>query len=144
MTKFISSPGSAYETAVGVTAEEAREQGLAIVELSYSTRPPTPIFGRYKDAPNGSPLGVTVDDNGNRTKVVGAGGGAFPTDPLPGDKGSLLNINDPVVHGGTGDKSVHADGAPPLANDALAQEELLRAGAHDFTKAPEAGKKLAK
>jgi hypothetical protein len=76
MVKFIDSPGSAYEVAIGIAAEEAAQQGLAVVEYSYSTNPPTPIFGRYKDAPKGAALGVTVDDTGG-TKVVGGGGPAF-------------------------------------------------------------------
>jgi len=139
MTKFFSTPGSAYEVALGVTAQEAQEQRLAVVELSYATIPPTPIFGRYLDAPEGSALGITVDDTVS-TKVIGAGGGSFAAAPGGGDKGSLLNLNDPVVHGGTGAVSVHADGDEPLKNDAAAQEELLRAGAHDPTKAPATGK----
>jgi hypothetical protein len=143
MTKFVSSDNAAYEVAVGITAEEAQEQGLAVVEYSYSTNPPTPIFGRYKDAPKGAALGVTVDDTGG-TKVVGVGGPAFDAASPGGDKGQLLNINDPVVHGGTGDESVHADNAPPLANDAAEQERLVREGAHDSTSPPPSGKKLAK
>lgn len=143
MTKFVSSPGSAYEVAIGITAQEAQEQGLVVVELSHSTTPPTPVFGRYKDAPSGSALGVTVDDKGG-TKVVGAGGAPFATASAGGDKGLLLNINDPVVHGGTGEQTVHADNAAPLADDANEQERLIREGAHDSTKEPPAGKKLAK
>lgn len=143
MTKFVSSEDSAYEVAVGITPAEAAAQGLAVVEYSYSTNPPTPIFGRYKDAPKGHALGVTVDDTGG-TKVVGAGGPVFASASLGGDKGQLLNINDPVVHGGTGDETVHADNALPLADDAAEQEALLREGAHDATAEPKTGKKLAK
>lgn len=147
MTKFVSSPGSMYEVAIGITAEEAAEQGLVIVEQSYSTNPPTPVFGRYKDAPAGSALGVTVaDDKG--TKVIGAGGISAPAAAAAavglGQKGALLNINDPVVHGGTGDESVHADGASPLADNADAQREALLAGAHDSTQKPSGDKKNAK
>lgn len=143
MTKFVSSEGSAYEVALGVTAEEAAKQGLVVVEYSYSTNPPTPIFGRYKDAPKGAALGVTVDDTGG-TKVVGAGGPAFAAASPGGDKGQLLNTNDPVVHGGTGDETVHADNALPLVDNAVEQEALVREGAHDPTKEAPTGKKLAK
>jgi hypothetical protein len=143
MTKFVSSAGSAYEVAVGITAEEAAAQNLVVVEYSYSTNPPTPIFGRYKDAPKGAALCVTVDDTGG-TKVVGAGGPAFAAASPGGDKGQLLNINDRVVHGGTGDETVHADNALPLTDDAAEQERLLREGAHDSTQEAPAGKKLAK
>jgi hypothetical protein len=147
MTKFVSTPGSAYEVALDITAEEAAEQGLVIVEQSHSTNPPTPIFGRYKDAPAGSALGVTVAKE-DGTKVVGAGGIAAPAavaaaDGL-GQKGALLNINDPVVHGGTGDESVHADGAAPLADNDDAQREALLAGAHDSTQKASTDKKNAK
>lgn len=144
MTKFVSSPGSAYEVAIGVTAAEAAELGLAVVEQSYSTNPPTPVYGRYKDAPDGSALGVTVADN-DKTKVVGAGGvSAAAPAATGGDKGSLLNLNDPVVHGGTGEESVHADGAAPLADDADEQTRLLKEGAHDSNAKPSTDKKTAK
>jgi hypothetical protein len=139
MTKFIHSPGAAYEVAIGITAQEAAEQGLAIVEQSYSTNPPTPIFGRYLDAPKGHALGITVDDTVS-TKVIGAGGSVYQPGSPGGDKGSLLNLNDPVVHGGTGDETVHADGAAPLKDDAAEQEDLLKAGAHNPSKAPATGK----
>lgn len=145
MTKFVSSDNAAYEVALGITAAEAAEQNLAIVEYSYSTNPPTPIFGRYKDAPGGSPLGITVADDG-KTKVVGGGDVSAEAAAANGgaNKGALLNPNDPVVHGGTGDETVHADGAKPLADDAAEQQRLLEEGAHDFTAAPKTDKKLAK
>lgn len=147
MVKFISSPGSAYEVATGITAEEAAEQGLVVVEQSHSTNPPTPVYGRYKNAPSGHALGVTVAA-GEDTKVVGGGSVATPTSTSAGDgggdKGSLVNVNDPVIHGGTGDETVHADNAAPLANDAAAQRTILLAGAHESGKKPEAGKKNAK
>ncbi len=132
MTKFVSSPGSAYEVAIGITAEEAAEQGLVIVEQSHSTNPPTPVYGRYKNAPAGSAMGVTVakDDS---TQVIGAGGVSAPPAAAVGDagsKGNLVNPNDPVIHGGTGDESVHADGAAPLADDDAAQRDAVLAGAH--------------
>jgi hypothetical protein len=138
--KFIkTSPDAAYEIAVGVTAEEAAEAKLAVVEQSYSTNPPTPIYGRYLDAPKGHPLGVTVDKPGN-TEVIGAGSVGSPGPSGGGDKGQLVNLNDPVIHGGTGDESVHADNSPPLVEDTAEQERVVRAGAHDPQKAPATGK----
>lgn len=49
MPKFVLDSGGAYETAPGVTDEEAAELGLIVVELSYTTNPPTPTYGRYVD-----------------------------------------------------------------------------------------------
>lgn len=138
--KFVKAgPNAAYEVAIGVTSEEAAEAGLAVVEQSYSTNPPTPIYGRYLNAPSGSPLGVTVDDRGD-TKVIGAGGVSAPLGNGGGDKGMLVNRNDPVIHGGTGEESVHADNAAPLAPDDAEEERIARAGAHDPRKAPATGK----
>jgi hypothetical protein len=144
MTKFYRPEGAAYEVALGITAAEAAAQNLAIVEYSYSTNPPTPIFGRYLDAPDGSPLGITVPDDG-KTKVIGGGDvSAEAAAAAGGDKGALLNVNDPVIHGGTGDETIHADGAAPLEDDEAEQRRLLEEGAHDNTAEPRTGKKLAK
>ena len=123
MVKYVSSPGSAYEVAVGVTAEEAAELGLVVVEQIYNGTVPSPVYGRYKDAPSGLALGVTVSDD-VKTKVVGAGGltgtAAPATDSVAaaeGSKGNFINPNDPVIHGGTGKDSVHKDGASPPSLD---------------------------
>lgn len=138
--KFESSPGSAYEVAVGITAKEAAEAGLVVVEWAYSTNPPGPIYGRYKDAPKGHALGITVDDTGG-TKVVGAGGPPVTPASAGGDKGSLVNPNDPVIHGGTGDESVHADNAEPLVRDLKAEEAEQREIAEASIEAAGKGKK---
>lgn len=122
--KFRSSPGSAYEIADGVTAQEAADAGLAIVEYAYSTNPPAPIYGRYKDAPDGAALGVTVAANTD-TKVIGSGGAPIPPAPV-GGKGSLVNLNDPVVHGNPSGESVHADNAEPATRDLKAEEDEAR------------------
>jgi hypothetical protein len=122
--KFTSSEGSAYEVAVGVTAEEAAEAGLAIVEYAYSTTPPQPIYGRYKNAPDGAPLGITVDKRGE-TEVIG--GGSVSGAPVAvGGKGDLINRNDPFIHGATGEESVHKDGAEPPVRDIAAEEKEAR------------------
>jgi hypothetical protein len=124
--KFTSSPGSAYEVALGVTPQEAADNGLAIVEMNYSTNPPSPVYGRYKDAPKGHPLGVTVA-SATDTKVIGAGGvPAIPPRASGGDKGDAVNLNDPVVHGGTGDATIHADNAEPLVRDLEAERAAER------------------
>lgn len=128
--KFVHSPGSAYEIAIGITAQEASDANLAVVEQSFATNPPTPVYGRYIDAPTGHALGVTVDA-GNGTKVIGGGSVVAAPSLHINDKGSLLNINDPIAHGGTGDDTVHADNAEPLADNADEQTDLLKAGAHD-------------
>ena len=121
--KFIHSPGAAYEIALGITAEEAAEANLAIVEQNFSTNPPAPVYGRYLDAPKGHPLGVTVDAVGD-TKVIG-GGSVAPVDNanVGGGKGSVINRNDPFVHGGTGDESIHADNSEPPVRDFAAEEK---------------------
>ncbi len=124
--RFTSSEGSAYEVAVGTTREEAEKAGLAVVEYAYSTNPPQPIYGRYKDAPAGAPLGITVDRPGD-TEVIGGGSLGSAPAAAGADKGELVNRNDPFIHGGTGEDSVHADGAEPPARDLAAEEAELRA-----------------
>lgn len=113
MVKFReASPGAAYEVAIGVTdAEEAAKMGLAVVESTPEGRPAA--YGRYKGAPDGGPLGITVDKSTD-TEVV-AGGGVSPgaADATGPDKGDFVNVDDPFVHGGTGEGSIHADGAEP-------------------------------
>jgi hypothetical protein len=120
--KFTSSPGSAYEVAVGITAEEAADAGLGIVELNYSTNPPATVYGRYKDAPKGGPLGITVAAASD-TKVIAGGGvpAVVSSAAAGGGKGSAVNLNDPFVHGGTGDETIHADNSEPPVRDIPAE-----------------------
>lgn len=114
MVKFReASPGAAYEIAIGVTdAEEAAELGLAVVESTAEGRPAA--YGRYKGAPDGGPLGVTVD-RAAETDVIAAGTVAPRADDTgAGNKGDFVNMDDPFVHGGTGPaETIHADGSAP-------------------------------
>lgn len=111
MTKFVRPEGAAYEIAPGVTREEAAELGLTMVEQNYGTTPPTPIFGRYLDAPKGSGLGVTVQQPSD-TRIVG--GGSLGADPAAGpDKGVVMKPESPIVHNPEPDTSIHEDGAEP-------------------------------
>lgn len=109
MTKFRkTSDSAAYEIAVGVSAEEAAKLGLAVVEVHPTTGAPT-AWGRYTDAPGGSPLGVTVAEPGD-TKIVGGGEAAAPApEPAP----VATNLDDPVVKTPPGVETIHADNAPP-------------------------------
>jgi hypothetical protein len=110
---------AAYEIAEGVTAEEAAKHGLAVVEVDPTSGAPT-AYGRYKDAPDGGPLGITVSEAAD-TKVVAGGDVAAPTAPAPtGGKGNLINPDDPVIHGGSDD--IHKDGAAPPVEDLAAEE----------------------
>lgn len=141
MVKFReASPGAAYEIAVGVyDAEEASKAGLAVVETTAEGVPTA--YGRYKDAPEGGPLGITVDMPGN-TKVV-AGGTAAPSAPsaTTAGKGDILNVNDPFVHGGTGDDTIHADGsAPGKTSDDEDRTALIAAAEKSITDATKRGK----
>lgn len=122
MTKFRKpNPEAAYEIAVGVTAEEAAKLGLAVVENDALGRPAA--YGRYTDAPDGGPLGITVAAAPADSEVIAGGDVSAPANaPGTGPKGSLVNPNDPFVHGGTGDESVHADGAEPPVEDLAAEE----------------------
>ncbi len=99
--------GAAYEIADGVDAKQAAELGLAVVE----SRPDgTPMhWGRYKGAPDGGPLGVTVDKPAD-TVVIAAGATSAPApEPAP----VVTNLNDPVVKTPPGVDTIHADGSPP-------------------------------
>jgi hypothetical protein len=139
--KFNSSPGSAYEVAIGITAEEAADAGLAIVELNYSTQPPSPVYGRYKDAPGGHPLGITVA-SATDTKVIGGGGvPAIPPAATGGNKGDAVNLNDPFVHGGTGDETIHADNAEPPVRDLDAERAAEQERSDDSIEAASTPKK---
>jgi hypothetical protein len=111
-------PHAAYEIAEGVTAEQAADLGLAVVEVDPTTQAPT-AYGRYKGAPDGGPLGITVASPDD-TDVI-AGGDVSPPAPIPpgGPKGNLVNPDDPVIHGGSDD--IHKDNAPPPAEDLEAE-----------------------
>jgi hypothetical protein len=122
MVKFRDAgPKAAYEIAVGVTAEEAAELGLAVVETDPTSGAPT-AYGRYKGAPDGGPLGITVPGSEDDTHVVAGGDvGAPPPGGVAsaGNKGDILNPNDPVIHGGSDE--IHADNAQPPVEDLDAQ-----------------------
>lgn len=110
--KFIkTSPDAAYEIAVGVTdPQEAADLGLAVVESTATGQPAS--YGRYIGAPGGAPLGITVDKAGE-TEVIGGGGVNPNTAPaVAGQKGEVVNQDDPFVHGGS---DMHADGGTPPA-----------------------------
>lgn len=110
---------AAYEIADGVTAEEAAKLGLAVVEIDPTSGAPT-AYGRYKGAPDGGPLGITVPE-ATDTKVIAGGDVAAPGPaPVGGGKGNLVNPDDPVIHGGSDE--IHKDGAEPPAEDLAAQE----------------------
>lgn len=115
---------AAYEIAVGVfDRDEAAKLGLAAVEVDPTTGAPT-AYGRYKNAPDGGPLGITVVSPPD-TKVV-AGGDVGTAAPAPaGNKGDIVNVNDPVIHGGSDE--IHADGAaPPVENLEAERAEATR------------------
>lgn len=107
MKGHMSSPKAAYETFPGVTAEEAADKGLVIVECGPDGG--TPVYGRYLDTATGAALETlrTKDDR----EPVAIGGSVFGVVGTA-NKGSLLNVNDPVVHGTT-DNNPHEDGAQP-------------------------------
>jgi hypothetical protein len=130
-------PKAAYEIAVGVTAEEAAEAGLAVVEVDPTSGAPT-AYGRYKDAPDGGPLGITVGAAAADTQVIAGGDvGAPAPDTGVGGKGNLVNPDDPVIHGGSDD--IHRDGAEPPVEDLAArardEAEVARQSIEDASKA---------
>lgn len=124
MVKFRSAgDDAAYEIAVGVTsAEEAAKLKLAVVETDPTSGAPT-AYGRYKDAPDGGPLGITVAKSPD-TEVIGSGQ-VSAGEPAPGpSKGALVNPDDPVIHGGGDD--IHKDGAEPPVEDLEAERREAR------------------
>lgn len=131
MVKFRDAgPKAAYEIAHGVTAEEAAELGLAVVEVHPTSGAPV-AYGRYKGAPDGGPLGITVAGSGD-TEVV-AGGAAGPAGPpSAGNKGDIVNPNDPVIHGGSDE--IHADGAEPPVEDLAAERREMTDLANESVK----------
>lgn len=111
MVKFREAgPGAAYEIAEDADAEKAAELGLAVVEIDPTSGAPT-AYGRYKNAPDGAPLGVTVAEPVD-TKVVGGGGVPAPVS-APTPAAAPANLNDPIAHNPPGVETIHADGAPP-------------------------------
>jgi hypothetical protein len=138
MVKFRSAgDDAAYEIAVGVTsAEEAAKLGLAVVENDPTTNAPT-AYGRYKNAPDDGPLGITVPKSTD-TEVRGGGNVSAGADTArAGNKGNLVNPDDPVIHGGSDE--IHRDGAEPPVEDLeaerreqteVAEESIERASKH--------------
>lgn len=130
---------AAYEIAVGVTdQDEAAKLGLAVVEVDPTSGAAT-AYGRYKNAPDGGPLGITRD-KGAGTEVV-AGGNVGPGGPAPsaGDKGDIVNVNDPVIHGGSDE--IHADNAPPPVEDLEAERrEAVEVAERSIEKASKSSK----
>jgi hypothetical protein len=126
---------AAYEIADGVfDRDEASKLGLAVVEIDPTSGAPT-AYGRYKNAPDGGPLGITVASPPD-TEVV-AGGDVGPGAPAPaGGKGALVNPNDPVIHGGSDE--IHKDGAEPPVEDLAAENrdaaEIARQSIEDASK----------
>lgn len=130
---------AAYEIAVDVTdRDEAAKLGLAVVEVDPTSGAPT-AFGRYKNAPGGGPLGITVVEEPD-TKVV-AGGDVGPGGPpSAGNKGDIVNPNDPVIHGG-GDE-IHKDGAePPVENLEAERTEAVKVAEESLKKAQSKSRK---
>lgn len=136
MVKFReASPGAAYEIAEGIfDAEEAAKLGLAVVENDAFGRPAR--YGRYKGAPDGGPLGITVDKAAD-SEVIAGGGVSAGADQGPiGNKGNVINPDDPFVHGTAGEGGVHADGAIPMEEDVAAQQrEAIEASDEAMKKA---------
>lgn len=126
-TKGITTPGSAYETFPGVTAKEATDLKLAVVETAFGGGSEFPVYGRYLNTETGAAVEMTTGVPAE-TRVVPAGTGAGGVSLARGnDKGSLVNQNDPVIHG-TAVEGVHADGSAPLEVDSKAEHALLAVG----------------
>jgi hypothetical protein len=98
---------AAYETFPGMSREEAEDKGYVVVENSADGM--SPVYGRYLNTKTGAAL-ETLRDEDKREPVPASGdvtGGVATA-----QKGSLVNPNDPVVHG-TADNNPHEDGAQP-------------------------------
>jgi hypothetical protein len=116
--KGIKSEKAVYETFPGMSREDAEKKGFVIVENNAEGT--APVYGRYLDTQTGAAL-ETLRDADNREP---APAGGEPDLGFAGaSKGSLLNLDDPVVHG-TADGNPHEDGAQPNAsrNDDLEVE----------------------
>jgi hypothetical protein len=130
------SENAAYKVAIGATAEDAAKDGLGIVELNFTTNPPSPVYGKYDNAPDDGPIPITVAKAAD-TEVIGGGSvGSAPAPTGVGDKGSIVNLNDPFVHS---DENIHADGAPAPVRDLEAERaaatEVAEQSIEDATKA---------
>lgn len=142
MVKFRkASEFAAYEIAVGVTdRDEAAKLGLAVVEVDPFGTPTA--YGRYKGAPDGGPLGITVASTGDTDVVPGGDVGPAPAASATGPKGSIVNPDDPFVHGGTGDETVHADGSePPVVDPVAEQREAVEIADKSIDEASKPGSK---
>jgi hypothetical protein len=115
---------AAYEIADGVSdRDEAAKLGLAVVEVDPTSGAPT-AYGRYKNAPDGGPLGITAVQPAD-TEVVAGGDVGSGGAPPAGNKGDIINVNDPVIHGGSDE--IHADGAaPPVENLEAERAEAVK------------------
>jgi hypothetical protein len=115
---------AAYEIADGVfDRDEAAKLGLAVVEVDPTSGAPT-AYGRYKNAPDGGPLGITTVKPGD-TEVVAGGDVGLGGAPPAGNKGNLINPDDPVIHGGSDE--IHKDGAaPPVENLEAERAEAVK------------------
>lgn len=102
-----SSPKAAYETFPGMTAEEAADKGYVVVECGPQGE--SPVYGRYIGTETGAAM-ETLRQKDDREPVA-VGGSVFGV-VGSANKGSLVNPNDPVVHG-TSDNNPHEDGAKP-------------------------------
>jgi len=107
MKAIKTSEKAAYKVVPGLTAEQAAEKGYVVVETNGDGT--APLFGYYIDTVTGAAL-ETLQDRDDRVPVAASGErvGAVPM----GNKGALLNPDDPVVHG-QGDHNPHEDGAAP-------------------------------
>jgi hypothetical protein len=134
------SDAAAYKVAIGATAEDAAKDGLGIVELNYSTIPPSHVYGKYDNAPDEGPIPITVPKPAD-TEVIGGGGVSGAPAPAAVDgKGSIVNLNDPVVHPAA-DENIHADNSPPPAQDIEAERaEAVRIANESIEKATKSSK----
>lgn len=123
---------AAYEVVPGVTAEQAAEQGLAVVEYAVSGSSFAPVYGRYLNTETGASLEQRVYQPGDMVTVP-AGGETVATAPAVTTKGGLINPNDPVVHG-TANENVHADGTEPVTKSAAQAAEVAAAETADAKK----------
>ena len=140
MTKRNERSDAAYETFPGLTREEAEDKGYVVVEWSLATNPPSPVYGRYIDTESGAALEVTVPVD-NTTKVRPAGGDTVAT-AAAGDKGALVNPNDPVIHGQS-EEGQHHDGADAFTKQESMDQlkDVLADGAFDGENVEKASKK---
>lgn len=115
---YKTSPKAAYKVVPNCTAEEAADKGYVVVENNADGT--APVFGYYENTATGAAMEILADKD--EREPVPAGGEPVAM-MAPGNKGALVNPDDPVVHG-TADNNPHADGAKPNAtrNDDLKLE----------------------